>query len=408
MAEIFLSYRRQDSQSATGRLADDLEAHFGDERVFRDHEIAAGEDFVEAIRRSVESSTVLLAVVGPRWLGATDAAGRRRLDEAADFVRLEIELALGARVPIVPVLVEGATMPAATALPASIAEFARCQAVELADKRWRYDVQTLIEMLQTRFAIDAEIGSPSSGAKSAGRLTRLTSDVLDLALHPTRLIARRQTGSASDAARAFVFLAAAILVGNIVLLLGLDVPLGAERSFALSLSARASWLLAGELVGLLLALLLASVLALTWRIADRGAVYRRVGLVAAYVYGGAWVGFCAGAVVLGSAVQLVDSGLLTRVLDSLQAATVAPAPTSSSVRATPPQLSGIDSAPFRGAAAVLFLLALAIWLATLAWCIAAWSAFRQAFGATRLQAWVATSLWLALVAAVLWLGGRLS
>ncbi len=232
--------------------------------------------------------------------------------------------------------------------------------------------------------------------------------MLDLALHPTRLIARRQTGSASDAARAFVFLAAAILVGNIVLLLGLDVPLGAERSFALSLSARASWLLAGELVGLLLALLLASALALTWRIADRGAVYRRVGLVAAYVYGGAWVGFCAGAVVLGSAVQLVDSGLLARVLDSLQAATVAPAPASSSVRATPPQLSGIDSAPFRGAAAVLFLLALAIWLATLAWCIAAWSAFRQAFGATRLQAWVATSLWLALVAAVLWLGGRLS
>ena len=68
MAEIFLSYRRQDSQSATGRLADDLEAHFGDDRVFRDHEIVAGADFVEAIRRLVESATVLLVVVGPRWL----------------------------------------------------------------------------------------------------------------------------------------------------------------------------------------------------------------------------------------------------------------------------------------------------------------------------------------------------
>jgi hypothetical protein len=263
MAEIFLSYRRQDSQSATGRLADDLQAHFGDERVFRDHEIAAGDDFVDAIRRSVESATVLLAVVGPRWLGATDAAGRRRLDDPEDFVRLEIELALGARVPIVPVLVEGATMPGATALPASIVEFARCQAVEVADKRWRYDVQTLIAMLQSRFAIDAGIESPASSPTSPGGLTRLTSDVLDLALHPTRLIARRQTGRASDAARAFVFLAAAILVGNIVLLLGLDVPLGAERSGALSLSARASWLLAGELVGLLLALLLVSALALT-------------------------------------------------------------------------------------------------------------------------------------------------
>jgi len=61
MAEIFLSCRRQDSQSATGRLADRLEQHFGAERVFRDHEsIVAGEDFAEAIRRAIEASTVVL------------------------------------------------------------------------------------------------------------------------------------------------------------------------------------------------------------------------------------------------------------------------------------------------------------------------------------------------------------
>ena len=97
MAEIFLSYRRDDSTSATGRLADALEAHFGDDRVFRDREIAAGENFVEAIRRSVESATVVLVVVGRHWLDARDAAGRRRLDDPGDFVRLEIELALAAR-----------------------------------------------------------------------------------------------------------------------------------------------------------------------------------------------------------------------------------------------------------------------------------------------------------------------
>jgi hypothetical protein len=79
MAEIFLSYRRQDSQSATGRLADRLEEHFGAERVFRDHEsIVAGEDFVEAIRRAIEASTVVLVVIGPRWLEARAASGARR------------------------------------------------------------------------------------------------------------------------------------------------------------------------------------------------------------------------------------------------------------------------------------------------------------------------------------------
>ncbi len=76
----------------------------------------------------------MLAIVGPPWLDARDAEGRRRLDDRADFVRLEIELALAARLPVVPVLVEGATMPAALDLPPALAEFSRSQAVELSDR----------------------------------------------------------------------------------------------------------------------------------------------------------------------------------------------------------------------------------------------------------------------------------
>ena len=59
-----------------------------------------------------------------------------------------------ARVPVVPVLVEGAVMPAAADLPPSLAEFSRCQAVELADRRWRADIDALVEALQLRFAIE--------------------------------------------------------------------------------------------------------------------------------------------------------------------------------------------------------------------------------------------------------------
>src|SRR5919112_4138459 len=141
MAEIFLSYRRDDAQSATGRLADALEAHFGDDRVFRDREFDPGEDFVAAIRRGIESSTVLLVVIGRHWLDITDPQGRRRIDDPGDFVRLEIELALAARVAVVPVLVDDTRMPSLAQLPPSLAEFARCQAVELSDSRWRYDTE---------------------------------------------------------------------------------------------------------------------------------------------------------------------------------------------------------------------------------------------------------------------------
>ncbi|HSC62092.1 MAG TPA: toll/interleukin-1 receptor domain-containing protein, partial [Caldimonas sp.] len=265
MAEIFLSYRRDDSTSATGRLADALEAHFGDDRVFRDREISAGENFVEAIRRSVESSTVVLVVIGRRWLGALDAAGRRRLDDPADFVRLEIELALAARVAVVPVLVEGATMPSAADLPPSLAAFSRCQAVELSDTRWRYDADRLIEMLQARFAIESDRAPLDGSGAEVSAITRWGVDLIDLARHPQRLIARRQTGRAGDHVRAFAFLCAAILMGHLVLLTGFDVELIAKGSIAQKALGVASWMLTGLMVVLFVAGLLAAVLALAWR-----------------------------------------------------------------------------------------------------------------------------------------------
>ncbi len=400
MAEIFLSYRRDDSTSATGRLADALEAHFGDERVFRDREIGAGENFVEAIRRSVESATVVLAIVGRRWLDARDADGRRRLDDAADFVRLEIELALAARVPVVPVLVEGAVMPAAADLPPSLAEFSRCQAVELADRRWRADIDALVEALQLRFAIESDRAPLDAVAGGGAVIRRWGTDLVDLARHPRRLIARRQTGRAGDPARAIVFLCTAILVGNLMLLTVLDdlVAQGSPTEVALGVT---SWLLTSLLVGLFVAGLLGGALALAWRVAHSGAHVGRVGIVGAYVYAGTWVGLCGGAVLSVAAVQVIDPGWLERTTNVLHAAMAGSAPVSV------PSMARFDTAPMRGAARVLLVLAAGIWLATAIWCVVAWGAFRQAFAATRRQAWLATSLWLALLIAVVWLPRQL-
>jgi hypothetical protein len=405
MADIFLSYRHQDSQSATGRLADRLEAHFGAGRVFRDHDsIVAGEDFVDAIRRSVEAATVLLVIVGPRWLDAADAQGRRRLDDPLDFVRLEIEIALSGDVAVVPVLVEDATMPPRDALPSSLAEFSRCQAVELSETRWRYDADQLVGALQSRFAIESEAPTIGvAGVAVTGRAARLATDLLDLAVHPRRLIARRLTGQASDHVRAFAFLATAILAGNLALVVGLDVPAARAASFALGVAAFASWLVVGELVGLIAAGLLAVVLALAWRVVGEGVAYRRVGIVSGYVYGGAWIGFCAGALILGSAVQLVDPTLFDRTVASLHAAAAA-----SGTAPSVPDIASFANAPFRGPAAVLILVATVIWLVAGGWCIAAWGAYRQAFAASRLKAAAATALWLAALGSLVALGLRLS
>jgi len=403
MAEIFLSYRRLDSQSATGRLADDLEAHFGDERVFRDREIGAGDDFVAAIRRSVESSTVVLVVVGPQWLTATDAEGRRRLDDPHDFVRLEIELALAARVAVVPVLVDGATMPAAAELPPSLAAFARCQAVELSDKRWRFDVDTLIAALQSRFGIDADApvaaGASPSVASRGG--ARWAADLADLALHPRRLIARRQSGGAGDHARAFAFLCAAIVAGNALLLATIDTDLVAHGSAVEVAISVVAWLLAALAAGVIVAALLVGTLALAWRLVARTAVARTVAVVGAYVYAGTWLGLCVGLAFADVAVAFVAPDFLRATFAALRTASAASQPFA------PPRLDGFRSAPLHGLAVVLLVVGGFVWLVTAAWCIAAWGAFRQSLAASRVQAWLATSLWIALLAALLWLPSRL-
>ena len=148
MSAIFLSYRRDDSAGFAGRLADALEAEFGTGSVFRDvDDIRPGEDFIQAIESHLRQVGAVLVMIGPSWL-ATGADGQRRLDDAGDFVRQEIQAALASGKPLIPLLVSGATMPAEAGLPDGIAGLARRQAVVLSDSNWRGDVERLVASLR--------------------------------------------------------------------------------------------------------------------------------------------------------------------------------------------------------------------------------------------------------------------
>jgi hypothetical protein len=118
-----------------------LTSRFGEQQVFMDLDMEPGVDFVEQINEAVASCRLLIAVIGPRWATAEDAQGRRRLDDPADFIRVEVEA--GLRQPdvrVVPVLVHGAQMPSAEELAPALADLARRNALELSDARWNYDV----------------------------------------------------------------------------------------------------------------------------------------------------------------------------------------------------------------------------------------------------------------------------
>ena len=155
MKGIFISYRRQDSQSAAGRLADDIKKNLAGVSVFRDVEtIQPGMDFVDVINHALQSCGVLLAVIGPRWISAQDSAGQRRLDNPDDFTRLEIATALKRNdVRVIPVLVEGAQMPEPDDLPEDLRALARRNAHELTDNRWSYDVSRLVATVRQALGV---------------------------------------------------------------------------------------------------------------------------------------------------------------------------------------------------------------------------------------------------------------
>jgi TPR repeat protein len=130
MPRITISYRRDDSLDIAGRIFDRLAGRFGREAVFRDIDnIPAGADFRRHIDRVLEDSEIVLAIVGPRWVGPDD--GRRRLGSPADPVRIEIETALRLNKPLIPVLVSHAVMPPPEALPDSLQDFAYRNAVQV-------------------------------------------------------------------------------------------------------------------------------------------------------------------------------------------------------------------------------------------------------------------------------------
>ena len=145
-SRVFISYRRADSDYPAGWLFDRLAEHFGRGRVFKDVDsLEPGDDFAEVITAAVSSCSALVAVIGERWLTIIDEHGRRRLDNPEDFVRLEIEAALTRGVRVIPVLVNGASMPRSADLPPSLQPLARRQAVELSP--YRFDTSALIRVL---------------------------------------------------------------------------------------------------------------------------------------------------------------------------------------------------------------------------------------------------------------------
>lgn len=163
MAKIFISYRREDSQYQADKLHSVLKTYVNDPRhdIFIDIDnIPFGVDFVEHLENKVAECEVLLAVIGDRWWNEDDTTGAPRIDNPKDFVRIEIAAALSRGVPVVPVLLDGASMPSEDALPEDLKPLARRNGIPVQRTSFDTDVARLVS------GLPAELNAPPSTSRT--------------------------------------------------------------------------------------------------------------------------------------------------------------------------------------------------------------------------------------------------
>lgn len=164
MTKIFLSYRTDDSTYVVDRVRELLGTHFGHANVFRDRDsVALGDAYPRRIRRALERADVVLAIIGPRWLGV-DQSGRRRIDDPRDWVRTELRMAFERDIRVVPVLLDGTPLPTRDALPVELGSLSISTYWQVRHTTVDQDVRGLIE----RLGLPTDRGRPTTGPERSG------------------------------------------------------------------------------------------------------------------------------------------------------------------------------------------------------------------------------------------------
>ncbi len=155
---VFISYRRDDSPDVTGRIYDRLVQHYGKDSIFKDVDsIPFGVDFRKHLHEMVGKCDVVLAVIGDGWLTASASPGSRRLDDQADFVRIELEAALQRDIRIVPLLVKDAAMPKDEDLPPTLKELAYRNGIAIRhDPDFHVDMDRLMKSLDQSLPVSGQ------------------------------------------------------------------------------------------------------------------------------------------------------------------------------------------------------------------------------------------------------------
>jgi hypothetical protein len=141
--KVFISYRRDDAAGFAHAIYDRLVENLHKEQVFMDVVgIEPGADFVDKLKSTVNQCSVLLALIGKRWLGE-NGEGKPRVHDPNDWIRAEVSTAIERGVRVIPVMLDGTSMPPAESLPEDLRPLTRMNAVDVRGSRLDADVWDL-------------------------------------------------------------------------------------------------------------------------------------------------------------------------------------------------------------------------------------------------------------------------
>jgi hypothetical protein len=171
--KVFISYRRDDTAGHAGRIRDRLLPEVGREGVFIDvAAIRPGADFAKVLGDKVRECDVLLAMIGPRWIDARDEDGNRRLDSTGDYVRIEIATALKRNIPVIPILLDGVSIPKAEQLPNDLSGLVRRNGLHVRHASFDSDMEMLIAEIK-RLALERTWRSEDQRQRPQGAISNV-------------------------------------------------------------------------------------------------------------------------------------------------------------------------------------------------------------------------------------------
>jgi hypothetical protein len=295
---IFLSYSRSDQRSAR-LLWEILRSRLHCE-IFMDvvnNSIRLGTVFPDAVEQAITSSSVFILLMGKAWSSNGVLSGGRPIDDPNNWLRKEVALALEKRIRIIPVLLDGVSMPARGGLPEEISLLSHHHGIAIRDAEFDHDIEPLLETLE-------ELVGSETFTKPDLRL--LAADFIyyphrfaKLIMMPKRVVRAFSATQSGELTRSLMFLTISLIIYSLF-----TAPLYVDQP-------RMGILLVVQFCMLfLMAFYSSAILQLSWRFMGGRAPFSRYLSITSYYFGVNFVlGVCLVAAALG-VITLFDPPLL--------------------------------------------------------------------------------------------------